>query len=720
MSISWMALAMAQACQTVGMPPPTDDRDLLPVILSSPNPATVIVRGRREISLTLPAAVTRVNVERVATIDDVATAVPGVWLVNDQDPGTNILSIRGSTTDRLQQASVAFVLDGVPLADTELFTPRLFDLSSVEVLKGPQGALYGKNAAGGVVALTTQGARENRSANTNGQAQIRIGDGGLREFEFGNSFGLSPDWALRAAGVFSTAEGWIQNTTLTKKVDGSDTRAIRLGLAGSALGFDLDFRTHWLEENGGAAWASSNNVTGKNRGRLDGAVLINPIGDYEGQAARRWVQISARVKRVFDLGELNLLAARDSYQKRWTEELDYRPGALTFFGFPAFPNGIQPIAQPIDVRATTFQARWDSKLSGPLNFQLGAFAQETDKDRVDDFGPLLFGGPASAYATNSRQTAVFGGVEWKPTNAWLIEAQGRFDRDERSQIISNSKTGARIEKREGTFERFQPRVAASYNFGSSFLAYASYGEAFRPGGFNPAPAATSIWKAAYRPEVTNSFELGAKVRGLPLWGRVDFAVYSNKVTDYQNYTFIDNQSVTLNVDEVLVKGFEASGSFKPFDSLTLGASYALTDSEIQRFIATDPLLGSPATRDYTGKAVPNAPRDTGKVWGEQVFPLGAYEVMIRADADYVGKTFYEIDNVLYSPSRWWADLSLVLKREDWAFTVKAENITDERWTISAFGQGMTGLLAGLGPGGPFDTFTINRGRRVSLTLRKEL
>jgi iron complex outermembrane recepter protein len=716
MSISWIALAMAQAAQ----PAATTSEGAEIIFHTHSLPEVIIVRGKSESPLTIPASVVRVSASRVQTIDDVATAVPGVWMVNDQDPGTNILSIRGATTDRLQQASVAFVLDGVPLADTELFTPRLFDVAGIEVLKGPQGALYGKNAAGGVVAITTQGARLRGGTNGNGQAQIRIGDGGLREFEFGKSFNLSPDWALRAAGVFSTAEGWIPNTTLNKKVDSSDTRAIRLGLAGSAFGFDLDFRAHWLEENGGAAWASSNNVTGKNRGRLDGAVLINPIGDYEGQAARRWVQTSARVKRVFDLGELNLLAARDSYQKRWTEELDYRPGALTFFGFPAFPNGIQPIAQPIDVRATTLQARWDSTLSGPLNFQIGAFAQETDKDRIDDFGPLLFGGPASAYATNSRQTAVFGGVEWKPTNAWLIEAQGRFDRDERSQIISNSKTGARIEKREGTFERFQPRVAASYDFGSGLLIYTSYGEAFRPGGFNPVPAASSIWKAAYRPEVTNSFELGAKVRGLPLWGRLDVAVYSNTVTDYQNYTFIDNQSVTLNVDEVLVKGFEASGSFKPIDSLTLGASYALTNSEIQRFIATDPLLGSPATRNYSGKEVPNAPRDTGKVWAEHGFPAGEFEITLRADANYAGKTFYEIDNVLYSPSRWWADLNLSARREDWSLSLKAENLTDERWAISAFGQGMTGLLAGLGPGGPFDTFTINRGRRVSLTLRKEL
>jgi iron complex outermembrane recepter protein len=702
MSISWIALAMAQAAQ------PQSDTPT----------EVIIVRGRSESGQTIPASVVRVDPLTILNVDDVATAVPGVWMVNDQDPGTNILSIRGATTDRLQQASVAFVLDGVPLADTELFTTRLFDVSTVEVLKGPQGALYGKNAAGGVIAITNQGALSDGRINDEGQVQVRVGDGGLAEIEFGKSVELSDTWAVRAAGIWSSADGWIKNTTLNKLVDGTETKAIRLNVMGAALGFDIDVRTQWLEEEGGAAWASSNNVTGKNKGRLSGAVLINPIGDYEGMAARRWLQTSARAGRKFDHGRLDVLIARDSYQKRWTEELDYRPGALTFFGFPAFPNGIQPIAQPIDIRATTLQGRWTSDLDGAFNFQIGAFAQDTDKDRVDDFGPLLFGGPASAYATNSRQTAVFGGIEWRPSDALLVEAQGRFDRDERSQTISNSATKALIEKRAGTFERFQPRVAASYVFNRNLTAYASYGEAFRPGGFNPAPAPSSIWKAAYRPEITNSYELGAKFRNLPKSGQIDLAVFSNTVTDFQNYTFIDNQSVTLNVDEVLVKGFELAANFAPIDYVKLGGSYALVDSEIQRFIATDPLLGSPATRNYTGKSVPNAPRETGKVWAQWMPRVGSYIVTMRVDANYAGTTYYEIDNVLRSPPRWWADLNLSAERDSWTLSLKAENVTDERWAISAFGQGMTGLLAGLGPGGPFDTFTINRGRRVSLALKR--
>lgn len=708
MTLSLIILAVAQAAQPVSQ---SEQQKKIYADYAPSVTEVITVRGRWESRFQSPVAAVSFSGEGITTADDVATAVPGVWMVNDQDPGTNILSIRGATTDRLQQASVAMVLDGVPLADTELFTPRLYDVRAIEVLKGPQGALFGKNASGGVIGI--------RTGQYVSYLQAIVGNGGLGEIEGAQTFSLNPDWNLRAAGLWSSADGWIKNATLNRLVDSVETRSTRLRLTGPALGWDFDFKLQYLEDEGGAAWASSNNVTGKNAGRLSGKVLINPIGDYPGQSKRRWGQGVAKASGPLAGGTFSGYIARDSYAKRWDEELDYRPGPLTFFGFPAFPTGIQPIRQPIDLRATTAEVRWVSGDDQGLTQQWGLFVQDTDKDRTDDFGPLLFGGPAPRYLTRSHQTSVFGGLGYQVADEFKLEAQGRLDRDERSQTILSRVGGPVVSRREGTFERFQPRVTAQYLNNDTNLFF-TYGEAYRPGGFNPTPAASSIWKATYRPEITTSLELGWKQRLPSLSGRLELNVFSNKVEDYQNYTFIDNQSVTLNVDEVTVKGLEASILLQPIDGLDLSASYALADTKIDRFIATDPLLGSPATRNYSGKAIPNTPKDTGKVSAN--YRLNLDEVLLtgRIDANYAGKTFYEIDNVLYSPARWWSDLTFSAKRDRWTATLQAKNLTDERWAISAFGQGMTGLLAGLGPGGPFDTFTINRGRKVTLSLRREL
>jgi iron complex outermembrane receptor protein len=682
-------------------------------LLSAAPPQTeiIVVRGRNERAFSAPASVVSLRSAPLATLDEVADAVPGVWMVNDQDPGTNILSMRGATTDRLQQASVAVVLDGVALADTELFTPRLYDLAGIEVLKGPQGALFGKNAAGGVIGVGTQISGPSYVTGT-------VGNGGLQELELAHDIALGSDWSLRGSGLWSSADGWIKNTTLNKIVDQTETKSARLRLTGPAFGWNFDVKFQWLEEEGGAAWASSNNVTGKTGGRLTGAVLINPIGDYPGSSKRRWGHGFINASRPLWGGTLSSLVARDSYAKRFDEELDYRPGALTFFGFPAFPNGIQPIRQPIDIRATTSQIQWVSADDARLMHQWGAFVQETDKDRTDDFGPLLFGAPAPRYLTHSVQSSVFGGLGYAATPNIKLELQGRFDQDERTQIILASVGGAQIERRQETFERFQPRVSAQWLKGDT-NAFVTYGEAFRPGGFNPAPAANSIWQATYRPEITTSLEVGLKRRFEPWASRLELAAFSNQVEDYQNYTFIDNQSVTLNVDAVTVRGFEASVIVQPASGLDLSASYALADTKIKRFIATDPLLGSPATRDYSGKAIPNTPRDTGKIWGRYGHKLGESFVSARLDLNYAGKTFYEIDNVLYSPARWWSDFRVQAQQDSWTLSVNVQNLTNERWAISAFGQGMTGLLAGLGPDGPFDTFTINRGRKLTVSLRRE-
>ncbi len=707
MALSLIILAVAQATQPASQP---EQQEIIIADYAPSVTEVITVRGRRESRFQSAVAAVSISGEGITTVDDVATAVPGVWMVNDQDPGTNILSIRGATTDRLQQASVAMVLDGVPLADTELFTPRLYDIRAIEVLKGPQGALFGKNASGGVIGV--------RTMDFGSYIQAAVGNGGLAEIEAAHSLALGTDWTLRASGLWSSADGWIKNTTLNRLVDAVETRSARLHLTGPALGWDLDFKFQYLEDEGGAAWASSNNVTGKNAGRLSGKVLINPIGDYPGQSKRRWGHGVAKASRSFASGTLSAYVARDSYAKRWDEELDYRPGPLTFFGFPAFPTGIQPIRQPIDVRATTAEVRWVSDEDQNFTHQWGLFVQDTDKDRTDDFGPLLFGGPAPRYLTRSHQTSAFGGLGYRVTDAIKLEAQGRLDRDERSQTILSQVGGPVISRRDGTFERFQSRVTAQWLSGDTNL-FLTYGEAYRPGGFNPTPAASSIWKATYRPEITNSLELGWKQKLPVASGRIELNIFSNKVEDYQNYTFIDNQSVTLNVDEVTVRGLEASIFLQPLDGLDLSASYALADTKIERFIATDPLLGSPATRDYSGKAIPNAPKDTGKVSANYRLDLKDVRLTGRIDSNFAGKTFYEIDNVLYSPARWWTDLTLSARRDAWTATLQAQNLTDERWAISAFGQGMTGLLAGLGPGGPFDTFTINRGRKITFSLRRE-
>jgi len=643
-----------------------------------------------------------------AAIDDAIALSPAFSMINDQDPGTNIIAVRGVTTDRLQQAAIAFVRDGVALADTELFTLPLFDVARIELLRGPQGAVFGRNAAGGAVVVR---------ARLNGPdfLELGVGNGNLRTAEGAVSVGLPGAWSARLAGAWTASDGLIRNTTLGRTVDALDQRAARATVGGVLGDWDVGARVEWMQEASGAAWASSGDIIGDFGGVLDCPALTDPIGDFEGRAGRRWLQVALEAGRDAAVGRarLDVLLAHDDYRKDFIEELDYRPGPLTFFGLPLFPDGLQPIRQPVTLDVWSGEARLtDDNAGDPLRWNLGVFAQRTERRREDDFGPLLFGAPIPEYRTDATLAAVFGTVSRDLGQRWTVTGALRLDHESRRQAIRAA--GVFVDDRSAGVTRLQPRVSALARVTPDLVVHAVYGEGFRTGGFNPRPGANSIWRARFEPETTRSLEAGMRWRTADRAHRIEGQAFVNRIDDYQNYTFLDGQSVTFNVDRVEVHGIEITHSSRLAANFELLSAWALADAEVLRWVAPDPFLAG-ATSDYSGNQVPKVPE-----WGANLglgWSRDGWSAQARVGAE--GRTFFEIDNRLVSPARVWLDLNATIPLGRADLTVWGRNVTDERWAISAFGQTMLPLLQGLGPAGPFDTFTVNRPRSFGVALRIE-
>lgn len=677
----------------------------------------IVALGRGADPFDAPASIVRLDEETlrqraIRSLDELAQAVPGLYLIRDQDPGTNILSLRGTTSDRLQAAAVAFLVDGVLLADTELFTAPLFDLADVQIVRGPQGALFGKNAAGGVLALATRTGGDGFG----GYARALYGSGDRREFEAALGGPLGGGFGLRAAGYWTDFKGLITNSFLDQRVDAEERRALRLSADWQGGPLRLVGKVQWLEEDGGAAYASSGDITGDFGGRLSGAALTAPLGDFPGSAYRRWLNGTVRARADFGALRAHLTLARDIYNKRFTEELDYRNGPLTFFGAPLFPDGLQPIAQPVDIHASTLDVGVEGDFAS-LTWRITGFIQDLDRDRVDDFGPLLFGAPPSRFETDSLQTAGAISLDWAASERLTLSAAVRRDADQRSQTILVNQSGALIEQRRETFARWQPQAAVRFALNPKAQLYLAYGEAFRTGGFNPIPPPGAIFEAVFAPEVVRSLEGGLKLRDLPLDGHFEITGFASRTQNYQNYAFFDGNSVALSVDAVRTQGLEISASLKPLPGWVLASSFALADAKIARFIAPDPLDTS-RKRDLSGNRLPNVPAWTTTFSITYTRQLARdWHLTARADLNGVGRTFYEIDNVLFSPARALGDARLEIGYRKLTLAAFAKNITNERFAISAFGQSNLALLQGLGPGGPFDTFTIDRGRQAAIELR---
>ena len=681
----------------------------------------VTARGRIENLARVPDSISvygRAELEKhqVVNFEDIAAYTPGVFVINDQDPGTNIITIRGISTDRLQQASVAYVVDGLALADKELFTQPYYDMERVEILKGPQGALYGKNAIGGVFNVITRAPTETFEGSV--EAEYGNGDNKAVRVAVGGPL-MGKKLMFRVAAQVQDWDGWIYNSFLKKKVDGQYTRNLRAKLRGEPSDdWTWDLQWNVNAERSGAAWVSSNNVTGKFGGKLDGPALTNPFGDFEGNARRHWYGISLKNEVKFADGTLSVIGGYDQYAKRFFEELDFRNDKpITFFGTPFFPNGIQPIAQPVDLRAWTGEARYTSSDSAPIRWIAGAFVQDSLRKRVDDFGPLLFGAEASAFRTPTTQVAAFGQVTASLADQLEATLALRYDNVKTSEDMTGVTTKRRSDFAQKTFGQVQPKLSLAYNLSPQSIIYANMSRGFKPGGFNPQPGPTDTFKRIYKAETTTAIEVGAKTASAD--GRVS-ATASAFYTDYANFqyfAFNNGNDTTYTAPKVKVKGFEFSVTAKPSPWLALDSALSYTDAKIGNFSAPNPVSGV-GLRNYTGKQTPNSPRYNLATGAEVDWPLsGGLIGSVRGELTVRGKTFFEIDNALYSPTEAALNLRVAVRSDDWTAAIWAKNLTNNRWAVSAFGQGQIALLAFLGPNGPFDSFNINRGRQYGVTLK---
>ena len=681
----------------------------------------VTARGREEALIAVPDTITAFDQQDIVagkfqTVDDIIAATPGVFIINDQDPGTNLISIRGVSTNRNQVPSISYVVDGLALADPELFTLRAYDLARIEVLKGPQGALFGRSASGGVINLTTA----DPTTEAGGEATLGIGNGFTWTADAAVNAPLSDKVQVRLAGSFRDTDGFITNTFLNKKVDGFTSRNLRAKLrAELSEATVLKLRFGWADEEGGGAYISSGNITGLYSGRLEGKALTEPLGDFEGRASRNWWGAQATLESELGNGlRLSWTAGIDDYDKQFVEELDFRNGPITAFGF-TYPNGLAPISQPVGIRAYTSEARLTSPDDGRLRWLAGVFVQRLERDRTDDFGPLLFG-EALRSETRSNQIGLFAQASYDLVPTVELTAALRYDSDARKEQSVGVTSGDISGKRQHTFDKWQPKVSLAWRPNANFTAYVTGAIGFKAGGFNPAPFPAVDYQELFPSETTKSLEAGIKTALADGRLRLSLAGFVTDYENFQNTVFFGN-SIVFSVPKVDVHGLEAALQADLGSGFRLDGGAAWTESRVGSYLAPNPTpeAGEPDVLDLSGNRTPNAPDWTVNGALSWQGDLGKARIDARVSAAYVSRVDFEIDNILYSPGYTTVDTRLAATVGQWTFDVWAKNLFDQRWGISAFGQQQLPLLLSMQPGGPFDSFTINSGRQfgTSATLR---
>ncbi|OYX16535.1 MAG: TonB-dependent receptor, partial [Sphingomonadales bacterium 32-67-7] len=329
---------------------------------------------------------------------------------------------------------------------------------------------------------------------------------------------------------------------------------------------------------------------------------------------------------------------------------------------------------------------------------------------------LLFGAEAPRAETRSNQIGLFAQASYDITPHVEATLALRYDRDRRKEATVGAQTGAIFARRAHVYDKWQPKISLAWRPTGDFTAYVTGAVGFKAGGFNPLPGATDLWQADFAAETTRSVETGVKARLAEGRVRLSLAGFVTDYDHFQNTVFLGN-SVVLSVPQVNVHGLEAAAEADLGAGFRVDGGLAWTHSRVGRYTTPNPTpeAGEPASLDLRGKRTPNAPDWTvngGLGWQGEAGPVG---ITARASVAYVSRVDFEIDNILHSPGYASVDGRIALTRGRWTLDIWTKNLFDKRWAISAFGQQQLPLLLGLGPDGPFDSFTINTGRQFGAT-----
>ena len=559
----------------------------------------IIVTGlRREESLQdTPAAVTAFNSEAISNAGierpaDFIALTPNVNLVETQNAGNAFVIIRGITQNRNSEPSVAVIVDGVQQVNAAQFNQDLFDIEQIEVLKGPQGGLYGRNAIGGAIIITTKKPTDEFAGN------ITAGvDNGFGYFLRGGVSGPIADGVkFRVAGSWYDTEGFIPNTFLGEDADPVEDFSLRANLlveATDRLTFDLRGSMNQLRTQG-----LYYNIVND----------VNTIADVEvnnrGQNDRDIYNLSLKVEYAGDNAVLTSISSYDTLEEVLTgDAFDFRPIPQSFF-FNLFEQIFGPgngfdlnQSQFLDVEAFSQEVRLASPEDGrAFNWMVGGYLIDTNRfistGNMIDTGNGVFPvfrtpstnplNPQFSFLSDGQENfawALFANAGYELSPEFRVDASLRYDRDRRRQttltpqgflpVVPGVPQAQSGEVRTAVFDDWQPKITLTYEPNPDLTIYGGYSRGFRSGGFNQTGVGAEAINNAivgvgdiFRAETADTFEIGAKAQLGPV--RLAGAAYTTLSKNSYFFVFLAQSSTQNlgNIPETRINGFELEATPK--------------------------------------------------------------------------------------------------------------------------------------------------------------
>lgn len=672
----------------------------------------VTARQRDEGLQKVPLSVSAYSSQQIedARIDQVGNFIgltPNVTLVEEADFGQSFMTIRGITQVRNAEAPVAVVVDGVLQVNPAQFSQELYDLESIEVVRGPQGALYGRNATGGAIIINTK----QPSNEFGGHARVGVGKSNEWLVQSSLSGAIVEDELFFRAGVrYRERDGYLNNITLGKKVDPLKDASLRSTLrweVSESLSADLHVNISRLETGAnnfafqGTIYADDGiSFAGFDWAKFDANDTSTPYtANNIGHTDRDIEEIALKLEYEMPFATLTSISAWSSLESHATNEGFPYTASLTnvdWFTDTSTSQYLDVGAWSQEIRLTSSddkRLRWmggfyylgtDRFISTNVGIDqgLGIRAVERDPSVAESINPSLV---FNADDNDNEAWALFGMVNYDLTDKVEFSTALRYDRDLRKQTVSPLATTGNagiVNKRN--YSKLQPQLTVRYSPMENFNLYVSWGEGFRSGQFNQNGVGAAADAAGVpglsdvvNQEETETIEVGVKSDWFDNRLRVNGALFSTEVTDQIYFVFVGAipADVLANIDRVDLLGGELEVTARLADGLDAYVSWGYVDSEIKQFTLRPSAAGNWS---------PYTPRSTFNVGSQFRRPITEkIGLFARFDFEKRGKQYWDTEN---SSARRALDL-LTLRlgiestQDTWSLVATINNALDEEFNV---------------------------------------
>ncbi|WP_312084546.1 TonB-dependent receptor [Brevundimonas sp.] len=638
-------------------------------------PITMNVMGAQEIEQA-----------RIVQVTDVANRTVGLNFdaFPASQPRPAIRGIGSSDRGAAGDPSTAVFIDEVYMGRPAAVAFDAFDVARIEVLKGPQGTLWGKNVVGGAIHVVNQ-----RPSLSGFDASVATTYGNYDKFDVAGFVNapLSDTLALRVSASSRTHDGFVRNTYLNNRVEDQDTKSLRAQLLFRpddrltvVLGIDgtRDRATAQARHTIGVDPASSTAAVWRPTIDLDHKTTRMDTNGYD---KRDTYGVRLGVDWTFDHFVLSSISS-------W-RKLDY-----TSFGDG---DGGNPTTNALNIRGnqidqTTFgsqEVRLSALPGSRFAWVLGGYSYHADTERSDIFALDSPPQPKGTFGAIDRYDqknitdshAAFADATYAVTDRLNVFGGVRYSKDKKDYDVANAASTALLRARErftisasDSWGEVTYRLGGDYKLAERVMSYGVISSGFKSGGFQDT-ATTGVSAATpFSPETATNYEVGLKAEFFNRTLLFNPSLFWTDYTDLQVRRTVGFDTITTNAGSARIKGFELTSRWEPVEGLSLGVAYAYNDARFRNLVENG--------QDFSGNRLTRNPKTKWTVSPAYERRLGSGAVLSGAvDIQYESFIFDDIDNNALNvrPAKTLVDARLVFISPDghWEASLWGKNLGDE-------------------------------------------